>query len=164
MCLTNSETSFTHRAVKIKINDYLYFFFSLMAVQKLWVNGVSYCWGFDIFTFIYGLRRNTPWIQKIVELLCIYRIIKEKHSSKGDLFWTVLITRTFDTYIVTRPGGWGRRSSYWVLLSLKTNYKISLFHPEIPGFDPGTFGVETKCTSNELLGDSVQQTIKTHPE
>ena len=43
-------------------------------------------------------------------------------------------------------------------------YKISSFRSKIPGFDPGTFGVESKRTSNELPSDSVQQTIKTHPE
>ena len=44
-------------------------------------------------------------------------------------------------------------------MSLKTDYKIASFHPEIQGFDPGS-----QRTSNELPNDSVQQTIKTHPE
>ena len=137
-----------------------------------------------------------PLIQpkQIVELVCSLWFINKKHNIKGILFWTVWITRTFDSYIVTRPGGRqeellmgpplkaGERwppwvgdgginslfvipvSARWALLSLKPDYKISSFHPEIPGFDPGTFGVESRCATNELPCDSVLVTIKTHPE
>ena len=149
-----------------------------------------------IFTFIYGLRRLIPLIQlkQIVELVCSLWFINEKHNIKGDLFRTVWITKTFDSYIVTRPGGRQEEllmgpplkagewwppwvgdgginslfvipvSARWALLSLKTDYKISSFHPEIPGFDPGTFGVESWRTSYELPSSSVMVTIKTHPE
>ena len=44
----------------------------------------------------------------------------------------------------------------WALLSLKTDTKISSFHPEIPGFDPGIFGTESKRASNELPSSSVE--------
>ena len=131
---------------------------------------------------------------KIVESLHSWRIFKEKHNIKGNLFWTVWITRTFDSYIVTRPGGRQEEllmgpplkagewwppwvgdgginslfvipvSARWALLSLKTDYKISSFHPKIPSFDPGTFGVGSKRASNELPRNSVQHMIKTQPE
>ena len=142
------------------------------------------------------MRRLIPLNQTnpIVELVCSLWFTNEKHDIKGDLFWTVWITSTCDSYIVTRPGGRqeelllgpplkaGERwppwvgdgginsifvnpvSAWWALLSLKTDYKISSFHPEIPGFDPGTFGVVSRCTSNELPSDSVPITIKTHPK
>ena len=55
-------------------------------------------------------------------------------------------------------------SARWALLSLKTDYKISSFRPEIPGFVPGTFGVESRRISNELPSDSIPVTIKTHAE
>ena len=68
--------------------------------------GVHSC-GLHIFTFTNGFRRFIPLIQltKITESLCSYRFIKEKQNIKGDFYWTVSITRTFDTYDVTRPGG-----------------------------------------------------------
>ena len=141
----------------------------------------------SIFTFIYGLRRLIPIIQpkQIVKLVWSLWFIKKKYNTKGDLFWTVWITKTFDSYVVTRPGGRQEEllmgpplkagewwppwvgdgginslfvipvSARWALLSLKTDYKISSFHPEIPGFDPGTFGVESWRTSDELPSSSV---------
>ena len=55
-------------------------------------------------------------------------------------------------------------SARWALLSVKADCKISSFHPKIPSFDPGTFGVGSKRASNELPRNSVQHMIKTQPE
>ena len=48
-----------------------------------------------------------PIIQpkQIVKLVWSLWFIKKKYNTKGDLFWTVWITKTFDSYVVTRPGG-----------------------------------------------------------
>ena len=48
-------------------------------------------------------------------------------------------------------------SARWALLSMKTEPKILSFRPEIPGFDPRIFGIESQCASNELLSASAGQ-------
>ena len=137
---------------------------------KTCINLGGHVYGHDIFISINGLRGFIPVFQlaKITELLWLYRIIKEKHNIKGDFYRTVSITRTFDTYNVTRVGGLGRGSSHrvlhcspqWALWSMKTSPKISSYRPEIPGFDPRIFGTESKCASNELSSASVLRTVK----
>ena len=54
-------------------------------------------------------------------------------------------------------------SARWALLSMKTEPKISSFRPEIPGFDPRIFGIESQRTSNELLSSSDLIRIKIQP-
>ena len=52
----------------------------------------------------------------------------------------------------------------WALLSTKTLPKISFFRPEIPGFDPRIFGIESQHTSDELPRTPVLRTVKLQPE
>ena len=55
-------------------------------------------------------------------------------------------------------------SARWALLSLKIDSKISSYHPEIPGFDPGIFRIESGRASNELPIPAIQLTMKIQPE
>ena len=134
------------------------------------------------------------WFHSTIFDITISSVFNNKMIPSSILTPTFLVKPSSDTFILTRPGGRqgelflrpplkaGERwppwvgdgginslfvipvSARWALLSLKTDYKISSFHPEIPGFDPGTFGVESWRTSDELPSSSVVVTIKTHPE
>ena len=149
----------------------LFLFFFHRWQCKTCINLGGHCCGFYIFTFINGLRRFTPLIllKNITELLCLCRIIKEQKNIKGDSYWTVSITRTFDTHNVEKwwPPLVGDRgitqfpSARWVLLSMKP--KISYSQPKIPGFDLRIFGNERKRASSELQSASVLRAVKMQP-
>ena len=68
--------------------------------------------------------------QKITELLCLYKIMKEEHNIKLDFYGTVSITRTFNTQI-TNLRGLGSESSHRVLRPMP---HLAPFLPKIAPF------------------------------
>ena len=86
-----------------------------MAVQNMYKFMMSLLLPLNIFIhfWIEKVYFINP-TQKITELLCLYKIMKEEHNIKLDFYGTVSITRTFNTQI-TNLRGLGSESSHRVL-------------------------------------------------